>query len=209
MPCAPRSPPGWTGVAERAAPRHPGLILGVARFFYDPRGSMRGMLDSGPTEARLLFYALLAAAILLTGKIAGILQFSEPGTDVMGLISAQAVSLLFFMPLIYYALAAVGTLVARLFRGEGSWHQGRAAFFWASLVSAPVIAFANHLARSIPALPYEIAILLGQFGGVFFAWALAQCYAEAFRFTRTWLVFAAICAPVFVLIVITWAVLNS
>ena len=51
------------------AVRHPGLILGVARFFHDPRGSIRGVLDSRPSEGRLLVYALLAAGILLARQL--------------------------------------------------------------------------------------------------------------------------------------------
>ena len=54
-PCAPRSSAGWTPVAEAVpASPDPGAILRVARFFHDPRGSMRAMLQSGPGEARLM-----------------------------------------------------------------------------------------------------------------------------------------------------------
>ena len=51
------------GHRGRDRSRHPGLIAGFARFLYDSRGSMRGVLDSRPGESRLLAYAFLAVGI--------------------------------------------------------------------------------------------------------------------------------------------------
>ncbi len=51
-----------------AAP-DPGAVLRVARFFHDPRGSMRALLQSSPREARLLAYIVIASAILLLGVV--------------------------------------------------------------------------------------------------------------------------------------------
>jgi hypothetical protein len=173
--------------------RHPGLILGVARFFHDPRGSMRGLLESRPSEGRLLAYAFLATGLLLAGRIVTLTIAAQASvTDLLPQVSAQAASMLFFVPLVYYLLAALGTALARGFRGRGSWRDGRAAFFWAALVSAPVVVLSGFAALALDGAPRALTVGIAQVGPVFFAWALAQCFAEAFGFARSWVVFAAI-----------------
>ncbi len=181
-----------SGQANGAA-RHPGLILGVARFFHDPRGSMRGVLQSRPSEGRLLAYAFLAAGLLLAGRIAVLAVAARSGAvDLVPHVAAQAASMLFFVPLVYYLLAALGTVLAKAFRGRGSWRDGRAAFFWAALVSAPVVVLSGLAALALDAAPRALGAAASQVGPVFFAWALAQCFAEVFGFRRSWAVFATI-----------------
>jgi hypothetical protein len=190
--------------ANEAAPRHgrhPGLILGMARFFHDPRGSMRGVLESRPSEGRLLAYALLAAGLLLAGRIAALAIAARSGAvDLAPHVAAQAASTLFFVPLVYYGLAALGTALAKASRGQGSWRDGRAAFFWAALVSAPVMALSGLAALALDDAPPALSVAVAQVGPVFFAWALAQCFAEAFGFARSWAVFAAIGAVMLLIV---------
>ena len=184
---------------------HPGAILGVARFYHDPRGSMRGMLDSRPGEARLLVYAIGAASVLLAGRVLGLAAGPAAGdTDLPGQVAAHATALLFFVPLAYYAMAAFGTLLARAFRGVGGWREGRAAFFWAALVSSPVIVLSGLAPMAMAGAPPQAVALVSQVGPVFFAWALAQCYAEAFGFARAWAVFAVIAALVLLIVGAPW-----
>jgi hypothetical protein len=183
------------------AVRHPGLILGVARFYHDPRGSMRGLLASRPSEGRLLAYAFLAAGVLLAGRIAALTIAARSGAvDLPPQVAAQAASMLFFVPLVYYGLAALGTALAKAFRGRGSWRDGRAAFFWGALVSAPVVMLTGLAALALETAPGPLAVAVAQIGPVVFAWALAQCFAEAFGFARSWAVFAAIGAIVLLIV---------
>jgi hypothetical protein len=178
---------------RRGSGRHPGLIFGVARFFHDPRGSVRGVLESRPSEGRLLVYALTAAALLLAGRIMAIsVAVQSRPADLLPQIAAQTASMLFFVPLVYYLLAALGTALAKAAGGDGSWRDGRAAFFWAALVSAPVVVLGGLAALALAGAPPALAVGVAQLGPVFFAWALAQCFAEAFGFKRSWVVFAAI-----------------
>lgn len=183
--------------------RHPGLVLGMARFYYSPRASVRGMIESGPSEARLLAYAIIAATILLLGRLTS-LAAAVPD-DFLARAMAESVSMLFFVPLAYYLLAAIGTLLARAFKGDGSWPEGRAAFFWAALVSAPVMVMCGLLPMVLPGPPRIASALINQFGQVYFAWAVAQCFAVAFHFTRPWAVFVVIATPALVWIAIALA----
>src|SRR5690625_1668748 len=107
-----RSPAGWPRAMAEAL-RHPGAILGVARFFHDPRGSMRGMLNSRPGEGRLFSYALGGALILLLGRVLALLGApAELRGELPGQIAAHAAAFLIFVPLAWYGLAALGTLIA-------------------------------------------------------------------------------------------------
>jgi hypothetical protein len=191
-------------VADQAL-RHPGLILGVARFFHDPRGSMRGVLVSNPNEGRLLAYALIAAAILLFGRILGLFVDPSAVTDDIGAhVTAETVSMLFFVPIFYYGIAALGTMLARMFGGKGTWRDGRAAFFWAALVSAPVVVVCAMAGSMLGPDAKPAIAVIAQLGQVFFAWALAQCFAEAFGFDRAWLVFVVIGAICLVILALLW-----
>lgn len=175
--------------------RAPGILLGIARFYHDPRGSIRGVIAGRPSDAKQLLFAMFACAILLLGRIMREIMEGNAGVQLAEKISAEAVSLLFFVPLFYYLLAAIGTILARVFRGQGNWHDGRTAFFWAALVSAPVIILSSLAATGAASFGDVAGVVVGQIGAVFFAWALAQCYAEAFGFTRVWAVMAVICLP--------------
>jgi len=155
------------------------------------------MLAGAPTEGRLFGYLMVGMTIILIGKLAGLTVLHPPdSTALVGRALAEIVSWLFFVPLAYFALAALGTVLARAFGGVGSWRDGRAAFFWAVLVSAPVIAATAVLPTALAALPTWLAAEADGLGFVFLYWTLAQCFAEAFGFPQAWWVFAAMCVPV-------------
>ncbi|MEM1131282.1 MAG: YIP1 family protein, partial [Pseudomonadota bacterium] len=184
------------GASETAAsrPTHPGLILGVARFYYDPRGSMRGMLDSHPSEARLLAYLVIGATFALIGILVQ-LQTSVEG-DLIPRVLENTVSTLFFLPLFMYLCAVIAHVIARAFSGDGRWYHGRCAMFWGFLVSAPIVLMSTLAALALSAAPRLLQVAVSEIGSVFTAFALAHCFAEAYGFRRTWLVFLVIIAPI-------------
>lgn len=182
------------GSRARTGVRHPGLILGVARFYHDPRGSVQGMLDSHPSEARLMAYAFVAATILLAGRLVEVLM-TEAG-NVLPRMLEQIGSTLFFVPLAYYGIAALGTMIAQACGGQGGWADGRKAFFWAALVSAPLVAvseLAPALAANAPVWQQNALAMLGP---LVFGVATAFGFTIAFGFRKVWTVIAAMSAPV-------------
>lgn len=181
--------------------RHPGAVLGVARFFHDPRGSMRGVLDSRPGEGRLAAYAMAAAAVLVSGLIPARLASSQE--EPAGVVAAQVFSLPFLV-LAFYAMALLVTLLARAFGGAGGFRAGRAAFFWAALVASPVMVLSGLAPMAFEGASPLLVVPVSQTGPVFFAWALAQCYAEAFGFRRGWAVFAFIAALALLIVGGAW-----
>ena len=166
------------------------------------------MLESGPGEARLLAYVVIATLFLLAERVVRLTSEAGPETNLTARVIEQIVSLLFFLPLVYYALAALGTLVARAFGGDGSWFRGRAAFFWAALVSAPVILLAG-LAAIVVGSPSWGADAFREAAAIFFAWALACCYAEAFAFPSVLKVLGVIALIVLVPVGFVWALATT
>lgn len=183
----------------------PGLFGAFLRFYRDPRGSVRAVLEANPAEAKLLVILMLAMALIFCARIVQIhVQFQNPD-DRLELIMQQMVSQLLFLPLFYYGLAALVTAVSRLCGGVGGWKNGRVAVFWSTLVAAPVVLMSLLLPLVTTAWPMAILpVVIAQLGSVFLAWALAQSIAAAFEFTRTWLVFACVCLPAAVLFVVAW-----
>ena len=165
---------------------------------------MRGVLSRRPSEASLLAIVMFASLVVLAGRIVQIhLQFTNP-EDRLELTMQHTVSQMLFVPLAYYGMAALGTYLSRLCGGQGSWREGRAAFFWAALVAAPIIALSLLVPLFMAGVPPEVSTVTAQVGAVFFTWALAQCFAEAFGFARTWLVFASFCVPALLIFVVVW-----
>lgn len=179
-----------------------GSVVGTAaRFFVNPRASVRAVLDSRPSEGRILAFGMFAAIVMFMRQTADILSRPDLIDDQSELVMQSFVSFAFFVPLAYYLVAAAGTLAAKACGGTGNWYEGRVAFFWAAFISAPVTMLTGILPIFVPSLPEPITIAIGQVGVFFFAWAIAQAFAEAFSFTRTWLVLIAVCSPAILLFV--------
>lgn len=172
-----------------------GVLWRMLGAWADLRGSMRAELIRAPNEARLLFYAMfaglfrfVAAAMALTyGPLAPIMQ----GDEYRGRIAAAFVAILFFLTLLSYAVAACGGAIARMAGGTGSWYDSRAALFWAALVAAPAILAAKLLALILAGMPQPVIWAVEMLGEAAFAWATAQCFAEAHGFASAWKVLAA------------------
>ena len=183
------------------------MLRDAVRFFAGPRPAMRALLDRNPSESQLFGMMMVAVLILIAGGIAVIVVAPEVRTRLedarLQQIAAEVAATLVIVPLVFYAMAAIGTLMARGFGGEGGWRAGRAALFLAALVSAPFIAFGGVLNAWI-ALPPVTAAIVSRFGSILFAWAIAQCFAEAFGFRRTWLVFAVLAGAVLFLVGVLW-----
>ena len=117
----------------------PGMLLGIGRFYHDPRGSVRAVRSTQPRESTMLAWLMIGLAIVLLGQLVALSAQVPVGSEAfLPRAGAAVFSLIFLAPLVWYALAAMATLVARAFRGDGSWRDGRLAVFWANLVAAPV-----------------------------------------------------------------------
>ena len=180
----------------------------AVQFWVNPRASMRGVLDRQPGESLLAALIFLAVMILLAGRfwIIALTPTVELGSiddDARLQHMAANTTAAFLLVLVFYGFAAIGTLLCRLFRGTGGFWHGRVAFFWAALMSAPLLV-ASNVAPLLIQMSAPGAALAGQFGPVLFAWALSQSYAEAFGFPRAWRVFAGLAVLILLPVLIIW-----
>ncbi len=173
-----------------------GVFWRMLGAWADLRGSMRAELARGPSEGRLLFYVMLSGLIWFVGRIAvlvyGPLGPTIPEAEFAGRVGLVFLSAIFFRALAFYALAALAGLIARAAGGGGGWRDSRAALFWAALVAAPVILAATFLSLLLTGMPGQAGAIASMLGAVAFAWAVAQCFAEAHGFTSAWRVLAAV-----------------
>lgn len=194
---------------EQALPTG-GVLWRMLGAWSDLRGSMRGELDRAPTEGRLLFYVMLAGLFRFVGEAMelayGPLALTMPDDEFRGQIAAQFVAIFFFLTLLSYAVAATGGALARTLGGSGSWHESRAALFWASLVAAPAMLAAKLLALVLAGFPAPLVGSVEMLGGVAFAWTTAHCFAEAHGFSSVWKVFAVVAGLATSLIAMIYAI---
>ena len=173
-----------------------GVLWRILGAWADLRGSMRAELDRDPSEGRLLFYVMLSGLIWFIGRHA-VLVYGPLGPviledEFLGRVAVGFVAAIFFRTLAFYALAALAGAIARAAGGSGGWRDSRAALFWAALVAAPVILAATLLSLLLTGVPGQAAAIASMLGAVAFAWATAQCVAEAHDFTSAWRVFGAV-----------------
>ena len=165
--------------------RHPGLILGVARFAYDPAGSVRTMWASAPGEPRLLSYLMVGMFVLLVDALVWTsAQPSIAANQMDQALLAQVVSLVFFVPLMAYLIAAVfARVIAWICRTPADWRRARAGAFWAILVSAPVQLIVT-LAALGAARDVEVAKAVRALGDSFYTFSLLFCLGVVFDLRR-------------------------
>ncbi len=173
-----------------------GVLWRMLGAWANLRGSMRAELDRDPSEGRLLFYVMLSGLIWFIGRYAvlvyGPLGPAIPEDVFVGRVGWEFVTAVFFRSLAFYALAALAGAIARAAGGSGGWRDSRAALFWAALVAAPVILAGTLLSLLLTGVPGQTGAIAGMLGAVAFAWAVAQCIAEAHGFTSAWRVLAAV-----------------
>ncbi|MEL6998787.1 MAG: YIP1 family protein [Pseudomonadota bacterium] len=179
-----------------------GLLAAAIRFFVSPRQSIETVLAARPSEGTLLAIAMFVSVLLLIRQSMSVFGDDAFADNRIEVFTGHVVSTLFFVPLGLYIFAALGTLIARLFRGAGSWYEGRVALFWSCFIAAPVLTLVALLKFLAPEAAGLGFVLLDSAAFIFILWAVAQTFAGAFQFTRSWLVFAVVCSPAFLAYVV-------
>ncbi|MEL6509102.1 MAG: YIP1 family protein [Pseudomonadota bacterium] len=112
----------------------------IRESYRKPAQVMRRLLADGQREDRAL-------AILMGGAFLAFLfqlpklsrQAHLQGEDLTGLMANTLFACLFFLPLIFYGIAAVTHIIARIFGGKGTWYGARLALFWSFLAASPLM----------------------------------------------------------------------
>ncbi|WP_106203750.1 hypothetical protein [Aliiruegeria haliotis] len=141
-------------------------------------GSMAG--DDRP-EARALVYLLAGCFIIFVGQLPGLLAVPLTAADAPpreALVGITFFSWMFIWPLLFYLLAALGHVMARLFRGKGSFATARMALFWTVLAVSPLMLFRGMVETMIGPGP-QLMVADTLVGVAFCAlWAISLLEAE-------------------------------
>lgn len=180
--------------AAQEPERRRGIVEAVFAAYPRFRASMARQLEERPEESRLLAYVMGVCLALFLGRLPALL-YAPQGSLEGGLaahVTMALVSILFFLPLFLYGVAALVRVVARAFGGTGGWYETRLATFWALLVAAPLQLTAALTSNALSlAGPSTAGLIASLAAGVAAAWIWAACLAEAHGFRHTGAVFAA------------------
>lgn len=117
----------------------------IVRTWRRPRAVMRDLLDQGPREDRALAYLMAACIIIFIAQwprlsriAAGFDGTGGEAPELSQLIAYEFLAWLMVWPLMFYAIAGVAHVVAKIFRGQGTWYSARLALFWSLLATTPM-----------------------------------------------------------------------
>lgn len=170
--------------------------------YSDMRSSTREFIKTKPSEARLLFLALLSDVIFLLAR--SISMVVAPPPDVQAslpqYIGLGIVIAFLARTSLFYVFAIIAKAVSVPFGGKGGWYETRCAVFWAALVSAPVeivgsamTVAAVYLGSSMPFFNSTLLTETPYFiGPIAFGFFLAAGVAEAQGFRYTYRVMAVL-----------------
>ncbi|MFT3687458.1 YIP1 family protein [Paenirhodobacter sp.] len=120
----------------------------ILRSYRAPRAVVRGLLARPRSEPWGLTLLLVALTVIFIGQWPRLAAIETPEMPLTGLLLGTALALGATVPL-FYGLAALGHLVARLLGGRGDWYGARIALFWALLAVAPLMLFQGLVAGFI------------------------------------------------------------
>lgn len=164
----------------------------IVRAWRHPRQAMALLMETGPNEARSLFHVMLACGLFLVASLPNAVRISyriEADDPLSGAIAAHMFSFLFVAPLLFYVMAALLHLVARVFRGSAGFAGARAALFWSALIGAPLalgLALIGVAEQSLTGVVHgPVSDFLGYALLAWWIWLLASAFAEAEGFAAT------------------------
>lgn len=118
----------------------------ILRTYRAPRAVVRGLLRAVATdtkpEARALSFLLAGCFVIFVAQVPGLLAADLAAPDAPP--REALIGITFFMwmvvwPLIFYLLAALGHLLARVAGGQGSFARARTAMCWTVLAVSPLM----------------------------------------------------------------------
>lgn len=115
----------------------------IVESYRRPRAVIRRHLADGGQEARALAVLMAACLLMFVAQLPGLARAAhfEPEVPLDARMGGALMAMLFFVPLIAYAVAGISHLVARLMGGQGTHLGARMALFWALLATSPLMLF--------------------------------------------------------------------
>lgn len=112
----------------------------ILATYRGPGAVVRRLIALGPREDRALAYVMGACVLFFVAQLPRLAREAHlTGQDLNMLMGATLLAWIFVAPLLFYGIAFLARLIARLFRGQGSPYGARLALFWALLASSPLV----------------------------------------------------------------------
>lgn len=112
----------------------------IAASFRGPGAVLRRIFAQPASEARALAYLMGACGVIFVARWPALAREAHlEEKDLNMEMGGTLLAIVFFLPLILYALALVVALVARLFGSRITGYGSRVALFWALLAASPLM----------------------------------------------------------------------
>ena len=112
----------------------------IVATYRHPRRVMRRLLDRGVSEGQALAINIGACFVIFVAQWPRLSREAHlnPEIPLDARLGGALMGVMIIAPLLFYGIAAVSHLIAKLFGGEGDWLGARIAFFWALLSTGPM-----------------------------------------------------------------------
>jgi len=112
----------------------------IIATYRGPGRVMRRLLAMGPREDRALVILMAACAIVFVAQLPRLSRQAHlTGQDLNMMMGGTLLAWLIFAPLLFYILAALSHLAAKLLGGQGDGYGARLALFWSLLAASPLL----------------------------------------------------------------------
>lgn len=131
----------------------------IVASYRGPGRVMARLLAMGQREDRALAILMAGCAVVFVAQLPRLAREAHvTGQELNMLMGASLLAWVMIAPLLFYVLAALSHLLARLLGGRGSWYGARLALFWSLLASSPLMLLHGLVAGFIgPGLESDIA----------------------------------------------------
>ena len=112
----------------------------IPRAWARPRAVMAEHLARGAQEDRAFVFLFLGCLLVFVAQLPRLSREAFlAGEDLMVLMGGTLMAWVFVAPLLFYGLAALSHVAARVVGGRGSWFGARLALFWSLLAVSPAM----------------------------------------------------------------------
>jgi len=112
----------------------------ITATYRGPGRVMQRLLSLGQREDRALAFLMGACGIVFVAQLPRLAREAHlTGQELNMLMGGTLLAWLVIAPLLFYLIAAVSHVVARVVGGRGDWYGARLALFWSMLASTPLI----------------------------------------------------------------------
>ena len=116
----------------------------ILRSYVSPGQVALDHKSRGADEGLALTWLVIACILFFVARLPGLARVAHlEGEEVplFGLALGTFFGTILIAPLVFFALAGLSHLIARVFGAKGDWIDARLALFWALLAVAPLVLF--------------------------------------------------------------------